>query len=403
MSDRRALRGSQVRPRPATKGRATPQTLRPRPSPYRISQHKRIARGPGIPFVGRALLALAVVGLGAVILYSATGQIGRIVANVGGAVSSFLANAGSAPSTSPSLGPVPGAPSIVAPGNPYTSELTVDINGTVPITILGSTDYTISLYQALQGQKPALIEHNVQIPQTATFTIPGIKLLKGTNVFTATIVGPGGESAPSSPVTYVLDTTKPKLTIISPKDGAKINGTSVTITGRTQASSSILAQNGSNHTSVTTTADRSGAFTVTVAITRGANAITITATDPASNATTVTMTLTKGSGKLGLALTSNMSSFSARKGATLVFTVVLTDPDGKVIVGQSMTMTITLAGLGPDVRADLTTDSHGRVTVTYPINKHAADGGVGKSGSVTATADTAFGHVQKTITIRTDH
>src|SRR6267378_2303590 len=227
MSDRRAQRGSQVRPRPATSVRATPQKLRPRPSPYRISQHKRVARGPGIPFVGRAVLALAVVGLGAVILYSATGQIGKIVASVGGAVSSFLANAGSAPSTSPSRGPVSGAPSIVAPSNPYTSELTVDISGTVPITILGSTDFTISLYQALQGQKPALIEHNVQIPQTATFTIPGIKLLKGTNVFTATIVGPGGESAPSGPVTYVLDTTKPKLTITSPKDGAKVNGTSV--------------------------------------------------------------------------------------------------------------------------------------------------------------------------------
>ena len=402
MSDRRALRGSQVRPRPATKGRATPQKLRPRPSPYRISQHKRIARGPGIPWIGRALLALAVVALGAVILYSATGQIGRFVAGVGGAVSSFLTNAGSVPSTSPSRGPVSGAPSIVPPSNPYTSELTVDISGTVPITILGSTDYTISLYQALQGQKPALIEQNVAIPQTATFTIPGIKLLKGTNIFTATIVGPGGESAPSSPVTFVLDTTKPKLTITSPKDGAKVNGTSVNVTGRTQASSTILAQNGSNHTSVTTTADRSGAFTVTVAITRGVNAITITATDPASNATSTTISLTKGSGKLALTLTSNQSTFSAKRGATLVFTAVLTDPDGKAIVGQSVTMNITIAGLGPDVRV-LKTDSHGRVTVTYQINRHAADEGAGKSGAVTASADTAFGHVQKTISIKTEH
>ena len=40
-------------------------------------------------------------------------------------------------------------------------------------SIIGSTDYTISLYQALQGQKPTLIEQNVAIPQTATFTIPG--------------------------------------------------------------------------------------------------------------------------------------------------------------------------------------------------------------------------------------
>ena len=98
MSDRRALRGSQVRPRPPSSGRSTPQKLRPRPSPYRVAQHKPVARGPGIPFIGRAVLALAVVALGAVVLYSATGQIGKIVAGVGGAVSSFLTNAGANPS-----------------------------------------------------------------------------------------------------------------------------------------------------------------------------------------------------------------------------------------------------------------------------------------------------------------
>jgi hypothetical protein len=343
-----------------------------------------------------------VVALSAVVLYSATGQIGRIVGSVGGAVSSFLANAGTAPTAVPSEGPVAGAPTIVAPSSAYTSEATVDITGTVPITIIGSTDYTISLYQALQGQKPALIQHNVAIPQTATFTIPGVKLLKGTNVFTATIVGPGGESSPSSPVTIVLDTAKPKLTIVSPKDGTKVNGTSVDIVGRTQASSTILAQNGSNHTSVTTTADQSGAFTITVAITTGLNAITITATDPASNATTTTLSLTRGGGKLTMGLTSNWNSFSAKKGVTLILTATLTDPDGKPIVGQAVAMTITIAGLGPDVRAGLTTDSKGKVTVTYPINKHAADQGAGKWGSVTASADTSFGHVQKTLSIKTE-
>jgi hypothetical protein len=51
----------------------------------------------------------------------------------------------------------------------------------------------------------------------------------------------------------------------------------------------------------------------------------------------------------------------------------------------------------------MTTDSHGRVIVTYPINRHAADKGAGKWGSVTASADTTFGHVQKTISIKTEH
>lgn len=391
-----------MRPRPASSGRATPQKLRPRPSPYRISQHKPVARGPGIPFIGRALLALAVVALGAVVLYAATGQIGKIVANIGGAVGSFLANPGANPSASPTASAIAGAPTIVAPSNPYTNDLTVDITGTVPISIIGSHDYTISLYQALQGQPAKLIEHNLAIPQTATFTVPGVKLLKGTNVFTASIVGPGGESSQSSPVTYVYDIAKPKLTITSPKDGGKVNGTTVNINGRTQGSSTILAQNDSNHTSSTATADKSGAFTVTVAITQGLNSITITATDPATNAATITMKLTRGSGKLTLGLTSSLNSFRASKGATLVFTATLTDPDGKPIVGQSVTMTIAIAGLPADIRADLVTDSHGRVTVTYPINKGAASKGAGKWGQVTASADTAYGHALKTISVKTE-
>lgn len=402
MSDRRALRGSQVRPRPTSSGRTTPQKPRPRPSPYRIAQHKPVSRGPGIPFIGRAVLALAVVALGAVVLYSATGQIGKLVAGFGGAVSSFLTNAGTNPTPIPSEGAVAGAPTIVPPSQAYTSELTVDISGTVPISVIGSTDYTISLYQALQGQKAALVQQNVAIPQSATFTIPGVKLLKGTNVFTATIVGPGGESPPSSPVTYVLDTAKPKLTILSPKDGAKVNGATVDITGRTQGGSTVLAANAGNHQSVSVTADKAGAFKVTIPIAQGVNAITITATDPASNATSATISLTRGSGKLAVALTSNLNSFSAKKGTTLIFTAILNDPDGKPIANQSVTMTITIAGLGPDVRAGLTTDSHGRVKVTYPINKKAAQSGAGKWGTVTASADTSYGHAQKTISIKTE-
>ena len=44
-------------------------------------------------------------------------------------------------------------------------------------------------------------------------------------------------------------------------------------------------------------------------------------------------------------------------------------------------MTIALAGLPADVRADLTTDSHGRVTVTYPINKERRQARSGQVGA----------------------
>jgi hypothetical protein len=341
-----------------------------------------------------------VVVLGAAILYGATGQIGRLVGGIGSGLSGLLAGVSTSPSASPSTGPVAGAPTLDTPSSAYTNEPSVDVTGTVPLTILGSTEYTISLYQQLQGQPPVLVRDQVPIPATANFTIAGVHLSKGSNVFTATIVGSSGESPASSPITYVLDTSKPKLTITTPKPDTKVNGATVDIIGKTQANSVILAQNASNHTSATVSADKDGAFTVTVPITPGANAITITATDPASNATATTLNLTRGSGKLTLTLTSSGYSFSSKKGIKLTFTATLTDPDGGPIAGQDVTFTITIAGVPPDIQTR-TTDDTGVATVDTSIGPGAADLGIGKQGTVTAVADPTFGHIQRTIVITT--
>ncbi|MHB8398376.1 MAG: hypothetical protein ACYDCI_05505 [Candidatus Limnocylindrales bacterium] len=401
MSDRRSSRPSQVRPRAPSTGRPAPQRHIPRGgSPYRVSPHKPIDRGPGLPIVARALLVLAVVGLGGVILYGATGQIGRIVGGLGSAMSNILASGGPSAAPIPSVGPIAGAPTLTAPANSYTNTPTVDIGGTVPLSLLGSSGYTITLYDTLQGKAPTVVRDQIAIPATATFTIQGVTLAKGTNVFTATIVGSGGESAASSPVTYILDTAKPKVTIVSPKDGTTVNGTTVPINGKTQAGSTVLAQNANNHTSVTTTADGTGNFTVTVTITPGSNLITLTVTDPATNVTTASLTLVRGSGKLAVALTSTAYTFSSANGANLTFAAVLTDPNGAPIASQDVTFTITLAGVPPDIQIR-TTNAKGSANVVVAVAPHAADLGVGKQGSVTVAADTTFGHVQKTIVVNT--
>jgi Glucodextranase, domain B len=401
MTDRRGARATQVRPRPPSTGRPAPPKPRQRTTaPYRPVQHKRIERGPGLPLVAQVFLAVAIVALGGLVLYAATGQIGKVVAGVGTAVSHVFDNLGTAPSASPSAAVVAVAPTLDAPESSYTNEGTVDITGTVPLTVIGDDTLSISLYQTLQGQKPTLIQDGIPIPNTAAFTIPAVKLVKGSNVFTARIAGDGGLGPASAPITYVLDTAKPKLTITAPKAGGKVNGASVAVTGKTQANSAILAQNTTNHTSSTTTADKNGAFSVTVAITPGSNTITVTATDPAANVATATLTVTRGSGKLTMGLSSNQYSFSSKKGATLTFKATLVDPNGKPISGQAVAFTVTLAGVPPDIQIR-TTNSAGVATLKETIGAHAADLGVGKSGTVTASADTKSGHAQKTVAIST--
>ncbi|HVA87657.1 MAG TPA: hypothetical protein VNF73_15235, partial [Candidatus Saccharimonadales bacterium] len=58
--------------------------------PRNAISHRPIERGGGLPLPARLMLGLAVVALGAVILYTSTGQLGRVVSGVGSSLSNFL-------------------------------------------------------------------------------------------------------------------------------------------------------------------------------------------------------------------------------------------------------------------------------------------------------------------------
>ena len=118
-----------------------------------------------------------------------------------------------------------------------------------------------------------------------------VELTKGINDFTVTIVGPAGESEPSLVVRYVLDATPPKITITSPKDNAVVNGKAVTIKGKTQARTTLLARNDANGSSIAGTAEADGTFTLSLALSPGVNTIAITGTDPAGNVTETSLSV----------------------------------------------------------------------------------------------------------------
>ena len=169
------------------------------------------------------------------------------------------------------------------PTEAYTSQPTVDLVVTVPASLIGDKTHKIRLYLALPDQQPALIKE-VAIASTAKTVIPGIELADGINDFSVSIIGPAGESDRSLPARYIFDDAPPKITITSPKNNAVINGKAVTIKGKTQARTTLLARNDANGSSVAGTAESDGTFSLSVAIAAGVNKITISGTDPAGNA-----------------------------------------------------------------------------------------------------------------------
>jgi hypothetical protein len=390
MTTRRDHRQTHVRPRPPSTGRSAPVKVKPRaPGTNRLADHRPIDRG-GMPWIIRLGLIAAILALSAGILYVGVRGFGFVVGGVGNSLNGFVKGVTATPSPSPIVDEVSNAPTLDQPSEPYTSEATVDLVVTVPASLIGDTHHRIRLYLTLPGQEAAAITE-VPIADAAKTVIPGIQLTDGINDFSVSITGPAGESDHSAVVRYVFDDAPPKITITSPKNNAVINNQAVTIKGKTQARTTLLARNDANGSSVAGTAESDGTFTLSVALATGVNKITVTGTDPAGNTASASVSVKRGTGKLAVALTA--SSYSIKRSklpepVTLKATV--TDPDGHALAGADVTFTLSIPGI-PTVSIDGTTGSDGTATFKTTVPKGASVG----QGSATVLVTTKdFGSAQ---------
>ena len=306
----------------------------------------------------KAALGVAVVALGAVVLFTMSGALPGIVSTVGGAVSRIAGAVLPAPSPSP-LAVVPVSPVLDAPAQAATNQASVTVTGSVPASISGQrAGITIRLYVALPKKAPVQVTE-VPLGELPSFAIPDVTLQPGRNDFSATVVGPAGESKASPIVTYVLDTTKPTLTISSPKDKATVSGASVTIVGKTQGASTVSARNAANARTAIGAADGTGSFQVVLPLADGTNAISVTATDPAGNAATAILTIRRGTGQLKVTLTASASKISAKQlPSMLKLSAVATDPGGRSLAGRDITFTLAIPGV-PPITGQETTNASG--------------------------------------------
>jgi Glucodextranase, domain B len=336
-----------------------------------------------MPIIGRIALSLAIIGLGAGVLYVGAGGLGKVAGTLGTTLTGFVDDVTATPSPIPSVAVVSGTPSLDPPDEPYTNSSQVDLVVTVPAAMVGDATHRIRVYLALKDQKSTAIME-VPIGPTAKTAVP-VELTKGINDFSVSIVGDGTESESSAIARYVLDTSKPKVTITSPKANAVVNGKSVTIKGKVQGRSTLLARNDTNGATSAGTAASDGTFSLALPITTGSNTITIDATDPAGNAGTASLTVRRGNGKLTVSLAASAYQVS-RKGlpTAIRLTATATDPDGRPLSGAEVTFTLSIPGI-KTVTWDGTTKSNGRAEWQTTIPKGATVG----QGSATAlvTAD----------------
>jgi hypothetical protein len=322
-------------------------------------------------------LALGIVAVGAGVVYLGAGGLGTVAGALGSTMSEFIAGVTATPVPSPTPFVATQAPRLESPSEPYTNQESVDLVVTVPATLAGDPDYTIRVYLALKDQAPAAIQE-AALASTPTTIIP-VTLTKGINDFSVTLVGPSGESESSPLIRWILDVTTPPIRLNAPKDGAVINRKAVTLEGRTQGRTTLIARNRTTGDSVSGTAANDGTFALGLPITSGKNQLVITATDPAGNSSEVELAVTRGSGKLRASLSASAYAIKqANLPQVIQLTVTVDDPDGKPLAGAKVTFTLAIPGVRP-VTGDAVTDANGRAVFDTTIPK-GADRGSGSAG-----------------------
>ncbi len=323
-----------------------------------------------------ALLAVAVAALGLGIVWVGSGSVGPFLSSMVRDVGGFVTTVGEAvgstpPTTAPDVGD---APTVVPPDQPYTNDDSVDVTVSVPAPIVGSAAYSVRLYVTLKDARPKVVAEQAVGP-AALLVIPNVDLSAGRNDFQASIVGPGGESGLSPVATWVMDNSKPKLTIISPEDGTSTSRNAITVKGKTQAGSTVRLRNDINGATATVDADKNGLFSARIAIDAGMNEILVTSTDPAGNPNEASITIRKGSGKLTADLTATVYRFKAnRLPRTVTFTVDVTGPDGRPVRGAVALFTVSVPGLEAIVSGEIATGANGRASFTTRIPSGAMPG-----------------------------
>lgn len=374
MTTRRG-RPNHVRPRPPSSGRPKPRPRVTSPDPYRLRVPRGLdARRKVLPLPARLLLALAVVALGAAVLLTATGGIPKVVNLIGASFSGFIKSVSATPSPSPSVVVIDGAPTIAAPPEPYSNQPRVDLQVTLPPSVVGNATARLRIYLTLEGQEPAPIAE-IPVSSTTRQIVP-VDLTAGRNDFSATVLEAGVESASSPVVTFILDTEPPKVTIVSPKDGATLNADSVDVRGSTQPRTNLVARDEANGASVTAQAGTDGTFVLTLPLAPGPNGIAIHATDPAGNTSDTVLSVLQGSGKLSANLSASSYRISAAGlPAPIQLLVLVTDPDGNPLAGAQVTFSLTVPGI-PPITKDAITAGDGRAsfTTTLPAGVTAGSG-----------------------------
>lgn len=386
MRDRRA---AHVRPLPPSGERLGSRRITATAPPRELlRRYKPVRSNRGVP----APLSIGVIAVFLVLGVAMLVVGGNILVGVAGAVARAFDGAMShaisqGPATVPPSGVALDTPVFNAPPNDgYTNQPVVSLSGTVPGDVVGKKGYLVRLYTVAADDKRSKVAE-VVVGATARFDTAAVNLVEGRNAFVATLVTPSSEGQASPEVVYILDTKAPVLTLGAPANGSTQSANSVVVSGKTDPGVTVTVRNkmspGGGLSSKIVGDD--GRFAISIPLVAGSNTVEIVATDQAGNVTTTQIVVKRSYGKLAANLSATPARFNSHGPTTLTLKVRATSSGGGPLAGATAVFTVTVAGLGPIVSPELTTDQTG--TATWKVTISGGQPGIGQA-TVLVTSST---------------
>jgi bacillopeptidase F len=166
-----------------------------------------------------------------------------------------------------------------------TPEITSPEDGTLTndadVTVEGTASPTTTIQLENNGEEAG----SQKVGDDGKFSVP-MKLTEGENAITAISQKDGNPVGESDPVTVVLDTKAPELTIDNPKDGDKTNKETVTVEGTVKDENLDTVEVNGQKAKV-----KDGSYSKRILLDNGKNKIEVVATDKAGNSAKESVTL----------------------------------------------------------------------------------------------------------------
>lgn len=199
----------------------------------------------------------------------------------------------------------------------------IDLTAIAPANLRHDQQYEVRIFV---NETPVA---RMDLPADDQFAINNIPLDEGANSIRVTLVGQGGESAPSTTVAVTRDDEAPKIKIIQPTE--RVYTETATLVGTTEPGADIQITDGAGR-EVESSIDGNGRFSADLDLHVGTNNLTLRSTDAAGNKSTENVAVIRGSSSASIELTvAPTQLYSSELPATVELSVTVRDELGRPV------------------------------------------------------------------------